>query len=504
MARSTRKKLYLIGIDAAPLWLLEELKDKKGMEPFSKLLLRGQIGNLESTLPPMTGSAWPTIYTGLSPAEHGTPDFFVIKKDYVKDVVYYNSNAHPPFWKAFADRGLKSLVITPATNITLPEFGNIDFISGFPLRSRANSERLRKLMSKHGFDGEPEIEKGMAEGKISNSAASQAYVKSVANRSGMAKEMIEENDYDFVYVCFTETDRIQHFTLGTREKWDYILPVYAEIAKFIAYIEERAKKENALMVIVSDHGAQPMREKFLLNGWLIENGFLVLKESVAKSIGAASKPGAPASYELREKLMRSGLRKTYDKMPYQVKKVTTGFVGKFLANASSGEYTRLHIFDFDMKKSMAFAEVSNGPFATLWINDKRFSSGIVKDSERGKVISEIKRKLGEARSKDGEKLIAGFEDAADYYRGAKTFIPPDLFIEIRKGYTMDIFNYSPKTLFMKPEHAKSGDHIRNGIIGYSGPVKLNIGHASVLDIAPTMLAYFGIKSGTKGRSLLSL
>ncbi len=503
MAKTTGKKLYLIGIDAAPLWLLEELKDRKGMEPFKDLIKHGQIGNLESTLPPMTGSAWPTIYTGLSPAGHGTPDFFVIKRDYVKDVVYYDSNEHPPFWKSFADNGLKSLVITPATDITLPEFGNVDFISGFPLRSRANSERLRKMMSKHNFDGEPEIEKGMTEGKISNSEASRIYVKSVAKRSEIAKELLKENEYDFVYVCFTETDRIQHFTLGTKERWDYILPVYVEIAKFIAYIEERAIKENAIVVIVSDHGAQPMKEKFLLNGWLIENGFLVLKESVAKSISAASNPGAPKTYELREKIMRSGLRKTYDKMPYQVKKVTTGLVGTFLANASSGEYTRLHLFDFDMKKSVAFAEVSNGPFATLWINDGRFSSGIVKDSRRKKVISDIKKKLVQARNSEGEKLIVGFKDAAEYYKGAKTFIPPDLFIEIRKGYTMDIFNYSPSTLFMKPEHAKSGDHIRDGIIGYFGPTRLNIHNASVLDIAPTMLAYFGIRSSTKGRNLLS-
>ncbi len=500
---SSKKRLYLIGIDAAPLWLLEELKGRKGMEPFRELLRHKQLGNLESTLPPMTGSAWPSIYTGLAPAKHGTPDFFVIKKDYVKDVVYYDSNEHPPFWKAFADRGLKSLVITPATNITLPEFENTDVITGFPLRSRANTERLRKLMSRYDFDGEPEIEKGMAEGKISNSDASQIYVKSVAKRGRMAREMIEGGDYDFVYVCFTETDRIQHFTLGTREKWDYILPVYVEIAKFIEYIKKRVDKENALMVIVSDHGAQPIKEKFLLNGWLIKNGYLNLKDSVLKSIKASTSSSAPQSSALRERLLRSGLRKTYDKMPYQMKKVTTRLVGKVFTGTSSGEYTRLHLFDFEMKKSVAFAEVSNGPFATLWINDRRFASGTVSDAEKKSVIADIKKKLLEVKDHEGDKLIVGFENAAAYYKGAKGFIPPDLFIEARKGYTIDIFNYSPNTLFMKPEHAKSGDHIRHGIIGYFGSSKLNIGNASVLDIAPTLLAYFGMKAMGKGKSLLS-
>ncbi len=506
MARTsgTRKKLYLIGIDAAPLWLLEELKNRRGMEPFNMLLKEGRLQLLESTLPPMTGAAWPTIYTGLTPGEHGTPDFFVIKKDYVKDVVYYDADTYPPFWKAFADKGLRSLLITPATVITLPDYKNVDIISGFPLRSRANTEKLRELMKRYDFDGEPEIEKAMTEGKISKAEASRMYTRSIEKRSNIARKMIENDDYDFVYVCFTETDRIQHFTLGMRERLEYILPIYAEIARFVDYIEKRVERENALMLVVSDHGAQPIKEKFLLNAWLIKNGFLSLKGSVLKSIMASEKAGAPKTYELRERIMRSGLRKTYDKMPYHIKKATTKIVGRFLAKASLGEYTRLHLFDFDMKKSVAFAEVSNGPFATLWINDKRFATGTVKDSERKKVLSEIMKKLGEAKGSNGEKLIAGFQDGRSYYDDTKKFIPPDLFIEARKGYTLDIFNFSPSTLFMKPEHAKSGDHIKQGIIGYySKTSKLSIKNASVLDISPTLLSYFGIRTRSRGRSLLS-
>ncbi|MEM3839290.1 MAG: alkaline phosphatase family protein [Candidatus Micrarchaeaceae archaeon] len=499
--RTAKKRLYLIGIDAAPLWLLKELEGMEGMEPFKKLIDSGRLGDLESVLPPMTGSAWPTIYTGLHPGEHGTPDFFVIKRDYVKDIVYYDSKAYPPFWKEFAEEGLKSLVITPATNIMLPDDYDVDIITGFPLRSRASSEKLRSLMKKCGFDGEPEIEKDMSEGRISFAEASKIYVKSVEKRSSIAKELIEKGDYDFVYVCFTETDRIQHFTLGRKERWEYILPVYVEIAKFVGYIEKRVETEDALMVIVSDHGAQPISEKFLLNAWLIKKGYLALKESVQKSISGKA-PSGQSLYKVRERLMRSGLRKTYDKMPYAIKRATNKIVGSVLSKASPGEYTRLHLFDFDMKKTKAFAEVSNGPFAMLWINDRRFATPAVTESEKQRLIEEIKKGLSQERA-GGKRIIAGFRDGEEYYGGTDKFIYPDLFIEAERGYTIDIFNYSPNTLLMAPEHAKSGDHIRNGIIGYySNSARLSISGATVFDVAPTLLGYFGIKPAARGRNLL--
>ncbi len=495
------RRLYLIGIDAAPLWLLKELKGRKGMEPFAKLLESGQIGSLESTLPPMSGCSWPTIYTGLTPGEHGAPDFFVMKKDYVKDVVYYDSKKIPPFWDVLAQKGHACLVITPCMEIMLSDHRNVDLVTGFPLRARTNSEKLRNLMLSYHFDGEPDIEKSVIDGKITEAEASHQYVKSVNKRARMARSMIETGDYDLVYVCFTETDRLQHFTLNKPDKSDYILPVYVEIAKFIDYIERRAEKENALVILVSDHGAQPIHEKFLINAWLIRNGYATLKESVMKSI-AEEGDEAPSTYLIREKLMNSRLRKIYDKMPHHAKRVVARVVGSAFSKASSGTYTRLHLFDFDMRKTRVFAEVSNDPVATLWANDKRFANGIVKDSEKKKLMDEIARRLEEARSKEGDRVIVGHKDAARYYRNTKMFIPPDLFVEAKKGYTIDIFNFSTSTYFMKPEKAKSGDHIMHGIIGYfSNGERLRLDKANVLDIAPTILDYFGVNKSGKGSLL---
>ena len=62
--------------------------------------------------------------------------------------------------------------------------------------------------------------------------------------------------------------------------------------------------------------------------------------------------------------------------------------------------------------------------------------------------------------------------------------------EAREGYTIDIFNFSKSSMFMDPEDAKSGDHIRNGIFG-TYPKVADTGVDAVTDVKEFILKYFG-------------
>jgi predicted AlkP superfamily phosphohydrolase/phosphomutase len=82
-------------------------------------------------------------------------------------------------------------------------------------------------------------------------------------------------------------------------------------------------------------------------------------------------------------------------------------------------------------------------------------------------------------------------DGPSYYGNTSKFIVPDLFIEAREGYTIDLFYYSRGTNFMKPEGAKNGDHLRNGIFGYHPKTsRINTNDMSVTDVMPIVLKYF--------------
>ncbi len=486
-----KKKLYMIGIDSAALWLVKELARGGKLPGLGTLMEKGMLTELESAMPPMTGPAWPSIYTGLNPAEHGVPDFFEMKKDYTPELAFYDSEKSPPFWKELANKGYRCLLITPATEINLPKYKNVDIITGFPLKAKTNSEYLATLMKKEHFEGEPDVEKDMKAGKMSVEEGTQHFVRSIRSRTTIAEKAIEHGEYDFIYVCFTETDRLQHFVMNKKNMTDYTYPIYKEIDNLITFCTRRADKEGSAVIVVSDHGVQPIKEKLLLNTWMIKNKFATLKESVIESISSNSEK-TPTSYALREKVMKTDLRKVYDKLPHSAKKAVHASVGSLFSAASTGEYTRLHLFDYEMAKTLAFAGISNINVATIFINDERFDRPTVKKSDFAALKKKLIQQLGQIKDEHGKVVVEGAYDAAAYYGTRPKFIAPDIFVEAKPGYTIDIFNFSRSGIFMEPEPPKRGDHTRMGIFGAYPKTKLNLPkkNLTVTDIAPIIRSYF--------------
>ena len=105
-----------------------------------------------------------------------------------------------------------------------------------------------------------------------------------------------------------------------------------------------------MIIIVSDHGMQPISSKFLINSWMINNGYAQLKESFIKSL-SKSGSGASLSYNLREKLLKTKLRRVYDKMPHQVKSATFKVIGSAFSGSASGDYVRIHLFFLPLRVS---------------------------------------------------------------------------------------------------------------------------------------------------------
>ncbi len=499
-------RLYLIGMDSTPLWILRDFRKEKGMEAFDLLLKKNLICDMESTLPPMTGPAWPTIYTGLTPGEHGVPDFFVMKDNYTPDIVYYDSTVTAPFWRDLTESGKRCLVITPATDIRLPGYLGIDLITGFPLKSRGSNAEMNRLMKKHSFYGEPDIEKDMKAGKMSDEDGAKVFAGTVKRRIKLAEEAMEKKDYDFVFVCFTETDRLQHFTMNKPDRKRYLLPLYSEISQFIGRLMKKADRDGDAVMIVSDHGMQPIYSKFLVNCWLYRNKYVALKENIAQGIESAGDSNAgneSVRYKIREKLMRSQLRKAYDRLPHEAKSAVFTTLGSFFAQKGAGSVTRVHLFDFEMHRTKLFAAISNDPVSTIWINDSRFKDGFVGKAEKSRLKKEIMKRLLSVKAADGSQLIVNVFDGKDYYRDTDKFIAPDVLFEAKHGYTVDIANFSKDSIFMEPEPPKRGDHERNGIFGfYSADAKHPRRKVSVLNVAPTVLEYYRLRNAHSKNSIL--
>ena len=499
-AKTVRKRLYIIGVDAAPLWLIKEHYKSHRLDGFTKFLEGGALTDLESTMPPMTGPSWPSMYTGFRPGETGTPEFFTMTKDYRKEIAFYNPDIKAPFWDKLArGKGLRSLVITPAMLVKPTGEPKVDMITGFPLPAKFSSQKVRDVADKCSFRGEPEdTEAKMKDGSFTLEQASKSYADTIEKRGRVARELIEKNDYDLCFICFTETDRMQHFSLNNPKWREYVLPLYERISDFLLWIQERARSEYATVLLVSDHGAQPIKEKFLVNGWLINNGYAKLQPALEASLGSAGK--ASVKYTVRERLMKSSLRKkVYEKLPSAGKKLAKTVLVKGFAGTSGEDYTRIHDFDFDMTRTTAFATISNGPICTIYLNDSRFQNGIV-GKDRQALKEELMDSLLKITDREGKPLIVATYDADKYYEGTRLFIAPDIMAEVREDYFLDTFGYRKSgELFAKPELAKSGDHLKNGIFGvidYRSAVdyqKVKRNHLYVYNVAPTVLKYFDYK-----------
>ncbi len=451
-----KKKLYLIGMDSAPLWIIKELYKNHGMKGFETFFNEGILKDMKSTLPPLTPTAWPSIYTGLEPREHGVMDFFCVGRGYEKSVPRFDAEANPPFWDLAADRGLRSLVVTPPMVLKPSSRSNVDMITGWPLPPKFSSDELKSTAVKFGFEGEPPIEKGIQEGRIRVDEASRRYVASIKSRSEMSKHLIENKDYDIVFVCFTETDRIQHYSLNKPDWERNVAPLYKSISDFLEWVigYTRSKNEQSLVMLVSDHGAQPIHSKFLLNAWLINNGYATLKpEAVEQHERTAPEAKASAS-----NLAQGGL-------PALAKRFASKFMSGVSSSESKNEYTRIHDSDFEMDKTSAFTSISNNPVGMIWINDDRFSKPIMQRKDRKNLKMEIMEKLDKLKTEDDEKLVTAVYDGDEYYGKTKRFIAPDILFAVRDGYIVDVKDYSSTRAFMPPELTKSGDHTMNGIFG---------------------------------------
>ena len=65
----------MIGLDGATFDLIKPWAEEGKLPTFKKLMEEGVWGELESTIPPITGPAWLALATGRNPGKTGAIDF---------------------------------------------------------------------------------------------------------------------------------------------------------------------------------------------------------------------------------------------------------------------------------------------------------------------------------------------------------------------------------------------------------------------------------------------
>ena len=109
----------MLGFDALSWRYL----DAFDLPNFESLIDRGVAAPLESTFPPWTGSAWPSMYTGVDPSHHGVYSFFDVAVGYPDEagLISRNDVQAPALWNYLTAVDRSSAVLNvPVTHPAEP------------------------------------------------------------------------------------------------------------------------------------------------------------------------------------------------------------------------------------------------------------------------------------------------------------------------------------------------------------------------------------------------
>ncbi|WP_420631966.1 alkaline phosphatase family protein [Candidatus Leptofilum sp.] len=281
-------KILMIALDGATLDLLNPWMAGGELPLLKRLFDEGAGGELLSTVPWATPTAFASLATGTNPGQHGIYDFGkLIGGDYTAFVPTNGRHiiGHS-LWKLLSDAGLSSLVINMP--MTYPaEAINGRLVAGIPYPGSSpqlcHPQNLLRELADHGWD--------LARNASDDLGGSYAdyfagLIELVKTRGEAGAWLLQQDQPDFTALHFLETDQAQHrfwqFMKGEPRHdpngphTDAILRLYHVVEQAMAQILA-AVDDDTILCVMSDHGFGPTRHQVWLNNWLHQNGFLALK-----------------------------------------------------------------------------------------------------------------------------------------------------------------------------------------------------------------------------------
>lgn len=505
-------KVMVIGLDGATWDILGPMMERGSMPNLVRLIGQGIAGTLRTTIPPITGSAWPSFQTGKNPGQHGIFSFEdLVPATYKRRIINSHAIQGEPLWSILSQHGKRVCVINvPITYPPRPVNGYL--ISG--LLSPYGDRRITYP---------PELYEEM----LSAIGDYKTYVSTPVTPLGGVRRFVDElifatrkrgeaalwlleqkGAFDFFMVHFQCLDPLQHRALDyidsrhpryhSRKPDDiaYVGEYYRVLDEMVGEVTARAD-ERTTLIGLSDHGFGPVLKQVNINQFLHEQGLLAshLQSGVAHRMtkqlfGLARKLDV---FQVREWLVEERKRTVLHKL-----------VGERLRNVNKGAI-------IDWTRTKVFAWSAAGTFVGLHVNRKgREAQGIVEgDQEYEALRDQVSGLLMTLTDPEtGAGVIERVYRREELYHGSNLERMPDLVAEPVEGYQLSPwFNGD---LVFEPITRIVGDHRLNGIIFVDGAhVREGCSEATgatILDVAPTVLHLLGvpIPSDMDGQVLTAL
>ncbi len=460
-------RVAVIGLDCGTPQLL--FRDFAAETPsIHALMQRGMHGDLESITPPITVPAWACAMTGKTPGQLGIYGFRN-RKDNTYDglsITHSGSVKEPAVWDKLGEKGLRSMLIGVPPSFPPPkEFPGWRvgcFLTPPSATSWAYPQELEtEIVEELGPDNDyifdiPDFR------RAGYDVALDQVFKMTERRFQVGRRLATNKPWDFFMLCEIAPDRLHHVFW---QHWDPTHPLYEPGNKYEGAFQDYYRfldrqvgsllevlPDDAVTIIMSDHGARPMMGGLCFNDWLIREGYLTLETTPTQVI------------------------------PIKEAKI-------------------------DWPRTTAWGD--GGYYGRLFLNVKgREPQGIIEPANYEAVRDELIAKLEAAPGPDGEPLGTRVFKPQDVYPDVKG-VAPDLIVyfgdlawrSVGSVGNPSIYTYENDT---GPDGA---NHDRAGIFAMAGLPGQQTGEVSglnLVDVGPSILSLYGIEApeGAVGRSFL--
>lgn len=491
-----RRKVAVFGLDGVTFDLLQPWIDEGRLPNLAGLMAGGAYGPLRSTIPPVSASAWASFATGTNPGQHGLVDFtYPVPDGYDIQITNSRTRAVPALWDlvnaAGGQAGVVSMPMTyppqPLDGFMLCSFLTPDAGSAYTYPSALKEEITRTT-------GPYPLHMSEKSRGLDPARFVRAVKKMEVDRAQAVLYLLRQKPWDLFLYVFETTDNLQH------EVWHLLDPshplhdpqmaqrVLPEILDYYETVDRllgemlASVPTDTLVVILSDHGFGPFHKFFHINNWLAQNGWLRFKRT-------------PVS---RFKRMAFRLGVTPINALKWVTRFRLGAMRKNVKRGRGGGMLRrlfLSFNDVDWSRTRAF---SVGNFGQVYLNVAgQRAQGIVTAEEYETLRDEIAAAAVAFRDyQDGVQVVPQVYKREEIFQGISASRLPDLILHTDRARYVS-FGHADfgSNRIVEPSTGQTGHHHMVGITVLRGPgLRQNqqISHASLLDLAPTILHYMGL------------
>jgi predicted AlkP superfamily phosphohydrolase/phosphomutase len=459
-------RVVVLGLDCGTPALLEDLRAET--PNIHRLMERGMHGDLASITPPITVPAWACAMTGTTPGQLGIYGFRN-RKDHTYDglsIAHSGSIQAPAVWDALGARGMRSVLIGVPPSFPPPkEFPGWRvgcFLTppsaerfAYPQELEVEIEEILGGKGEYIFDIPNFRQQGM------DFALDQVFTMT-ERRFAVGRKMLVEKPWDFFMLCEIAPDRLHHVFW---QYYDRRHPLYEAGSKYETAFQDYYRflddqvgtfldlvPDDAITILMSDHGARPMMGGLCFNDWLMREGYLAMSEPLSGPMPIKDAP-------------------------------------------------------IDWSKTVAWGD--GGYYGRLFLNVRgREPQGVIDPARYEEVRDELIAKLEAAPGPDGAPLGTKVFKPQDVYPEVRG-VAPDLIVYFGDLEWRSVGSVGNASLYTYENDTgpDGANHDRTGIFALAGLPGQRTGRVdglNLVDVGPSILSLYGIEApeGAVGRSFL--